>query len=428
MRAPYLYSIKEEPLFCRNCSAVTKHALNGRESFALDDPELIKESLLAECVICDEEQVVFARDLRSICGEDPDQFSCKIGGRGRIVVGDWVFFPGQSRPGQVKLRQSMGEREHFTIIYDDGQEFKWSQKIPNIAGKEALLTYKLLPFQLGSAKIGDYVYHVGRDITGITVGVVHGSHEKIIIQLENHSYLVMNLNHRNSPTDTNKALREKISEAFKSVMGNQYAGINTEVRGGMVYVSGKCGHLLEREALIKFVESIEGVLMVLPKIKILPEIDVTDEELQWQIHTLLSEQSRHGLVGVRVFVNQGTASIHGFVDNEKTYDAIYNQIACINGLKDINLNLSPTKGLQHEDIQRSRQVNEVLAKNNALSDCVIHAKCRGGKITLEGTVRSAFQKSTASLATAWVSKNMNIENNIKIEKPYPNSQASSSNK
>ena len=159
----------------------------------------------------------------------------------------------------------------------------------------------------------------------------------------------MNLNHRNALTDTNKVLREKISEAFKSVMGNSFSGIQTEVRGGMIYLSGKWNHLLEREALVKFVESIPGVLMVLPKIQIEPEFEISDEELQWQIHTLLSSQARYGVVGVRVFVNKGIANIHGYIENENAYDIIYNQLAYINGLTELNLNLSPTKGLQKED-------------------------------------------------------------------------------
>ena len=48
--------------------------------------------------------------------------------------------------------------------FEDGKEFKWSQKSQNIHGKEATAQYKLLPFQLSSTLIGDYVYHVGRDL------------------------------------------------------------------------------------------------------------------------------------------------------------------------------------------------------------------------------------------------------------------------
>ncbi len=417
MRAPYHHFVKEEPLFCRNCSAVTKQSLHSRLSSDLADPQLKEETLLASCLICSEDQVVFARDLRSIIGEDEGEFKCKVGGRGRIVVGDWVYFPGQSKPGQVKMRQRVGEREHFTMVYDDGEEFKWSQRIPNIAGKEALLTYRLVPFQLGSTKIGDYIYHVGRDLTGIAVGIVHGAKEKIIIQLENHSYLIMNLNHRPSPTGTNQIMREKIREAFQSVMGESVQGMDIEVRGGIVYLTGECAHLLEKEALIRFVESIPGVLMVLPKIMIYPGIIVSDDELQWQIHTLLKAQAKLGLVGIRAFVRDGIATVHGFVEKEEVFQKLYNLLACINGLREIHLHLSPTRGLLQEDIEKSKAINEALLKNSALQGTQIHAKVQGGTIFLEGQVRSTFQKSTAALAAAWVCKNISIENNIQIEKP-----------
>ena len=417
MRQPYEHLLRTEPVFCRSCSAVTKHRLYTKKEVALNDPTLLDEKLLGECDACGEEQVIIARDLRSLHGNLDNEFTFKIAGRGRIVVGDWVYFPGQSRPGRVQLHNRMGEREHFVMEFDDGKKFKWNQKIPNVAGKKALITYKLLPFQLNEVKIGDYIYHVGREMAGVAVAIAHGSKDKLVLQMENRSYLLMNLPQRGNALDNSTTLKQKIEEAFHSVLGPAFSSLQLEVRGGIVYLSGSCSHLLERQALVEFIESIPGALMVLPKIQIAPDLSVNDTELQSQLQTLLSANSpNNGIIGIRVFVESGVATISGYVINESIKDVIYKQAACVNGLKEIQLNLHLQEELKSEDMEKSQIINQTLQENTTLSDCHIEAHCKSGNVYLEGVVYSQHQKSTAALATAWKVKNLNIINNIRVEK------------
>ncbi len=417
MQKPYQITIRTEPVFCRNCSAVTKHELFSRKNLALNDPLLLSEKLLAVCEQCSEEQVIIASNLRSLVPAEENEFNCKVAGRGRIVVGDWVYFPGQSRPGRVKFRNRLGEREHFTMEFDDGKSFKWSQKAPNVAGKKALIAYKLLPFQIAEVKIGDYVYHVGRDMAGVAVAIAHGSENKLVIQMENRSYLLMSIPQKDLSFEKGSTLKDKIQEAFHSVLGPAYSALQLEVRGGIVYLSGTCTHMLERSALIEFIESIPGALMVLPRIKIKPTIYVPDSELETQLQTLLSNNPKNdGILGIRVFVENSEATISGYVTREGTEEPLFKQAACVNGLKEVHLNIHLQEDLNKEDIQKSQMLTEAFKNNSSLEGCNLQAHCKDGNVYLEGVVYSQYQKSTAALATAWLVKNLNIINNIKVEK------------
>lgn len=409
---------KNEGLFCRSCSSVSPHQLFSRTPLDLNRPEIQKERLLASCDKCQDNQILIYSDLRSLNPEETKTFSCKIAGKGRITLGDWVYIPGHSRPGIVKSKTRVEDKECFYLSYEDGSQRKLILKTPNTAGKQAMTYYKLLPYQLGTTLVGDYIYHVSRDVIGKAVGVIHGPKEKIIIQLEDSTYLVMTLAGSKTAIKSNLSLKETIVQAINSISHFEVNQILVEVTNGIVYVSGYCHSLFEKETLIRFIESLEGILAVIPKIKIQPTSAVSDTTLQREVQDILFNK-HSGVIGIRISVNQGIVELSGFIENDKNPQEIYELLIPINGIIDLELKLTKRTTNNYADMEKTRLVVQALKRNGALSSARISVHTIGGEIYLEGEVNNSLQKNTATFSSMWAGKNLSVINNLRIVKSLP---------
>lgn len=416
MQEVFKVFFKDEDLFCRSCSSVTPHPIYSRTPLDLNRQEVQDERLLASCSTCKENQIILFSDLRSLNPEEDKTFSCKIAGKGRITLGDWVYIPGHSRPGLVKSKTRVEDKECFYLSYEDGKQKKLILKTPNVAGRQAMIYYKLLPFQLGSTLVGDYVYHVNRNVTGRAVGVIHGPKEKIIVQLEDNTYLVMTHSGSKTKIKDNPTLKETILESINSVPHVDVEQIHIEVTNGIVYISGICRTLFERETLIRFIESIEGILAVIPKIKVTPKREVPDYLLQRQIQDILF--SKHsGVIGIRISVERGDVELSGFIEHSRSEQQIYEMLVPINGIKNLNLKLSKKESSNFADMEKTRLVVKALKRSAALNSARINVHTIDGNIYLEGEVNNSLQKNTATFSAMWAGKNLSVINNLRIIKP-----------
>jgi osmotically-inducible protein OsmY len=412
MRELFEHFIREEGLFCKSCSAVSAHAFYGK-NLNLSDPN---HKLISTCNSCGDSQVYFLKDLRFFTPEASQEFSCKIAGHGRLTLDDWVYVPGDSRPGKVKSRIRSGNQEVFTLSYEDGTERSLQQDTPNIAGKEAMIKYKLLPFQLSSTLVGDHVYHVNRNKTGQAVGLIRGPEDKLILALEDESFLIMTLPESNNQILGNRPLKEFISTALESVPSFNSDSISLEVSNGIVYLNGKCRHLMERETLVRFIESMDSVLVVISKIKVAPKTKVSDSILQKNIQELLYNQNYTQLMGLRISVEKAIVEVSGYISEEEQKQQIYDLIIPVHGIVEIKMMLKKRSSIPFADQEKNRLVVNALKKNGALASARISVQCVNGIIYLEGEVHSNLQKSTASFAAMWAGKNLNVVNNLKIVK------------
>ncbi|MGL1933986.1 MAG: BON domain-containing protein [Fibrobacterales bacterium] len=412
MRTFFDHTYKKEKLYCKHCSSVATHQLFSRQAIVFGGKISSRERLLGHCNNCREYQILFASDLRSLTPEKQGEFSCKIAGRGRIILGDWVYIPGHSRPGRVKGRFWQNGFEEFILTYEDGTEKTIKIKTPDVAGKEALISYKLLPFQLGNTLIGDYIYHVNRNISGKTVGVIHGQKEKIIIQLEDKTFLIMTLPGVDPKVKDNYTLSDIVTSTLNSIDFDT-STITINVSNGIVFLSGSLTHILDREVLIRFIDSLEGVLGVISNITIQPVINVSDDLLQREIHQYLFD-SNPGILGVNITVTRGEAELCGYVEKHSNQNKIYESLASIDGLKEIHLKLEKKDTSSAKDQETTNQVINALDKLQLLDSASIKVHTINGVVYLEGHVHTNLQKSTATFAAMWAGKNLNLVNNLQV--------------
>jgi len=375
--------------------------------------------ILSICRECGGKQISFAEDFRSLTMGADNEFSCKIAGRGRITLDDWVYIPGQPRPGQVKTRIRQQENEIFTLVYEGGREEKITLPINNTAGREAMRTYKLLPFQIGHTLLGDYIYHVGRDKTGRAVGLIRDKVEKLMVLLEDDSILIMDRKSRRKSTD-NSVLEGNVKQALENVGPVDLSDVEVKVRQEIVFLNGACGSLFERETLIRFVESIEGVRAVISKIKVYPRLFVQDEVLESIIHERLFNQNT-GIFGIELFVKDQVAHLRGYIQDKVLEDVIYQQLISVDGLRELRLQLDLRERPSFSDVERTRQVVDALKKNMSLENARIRVSTLNGITYLEGSVRTTLQKNSATFAAMWAGKNFKVENNLKVNTNFGSS-------
>jgi osmotically-inducible protein OsmY len=413
MQAAFEYKLKQEVLFCKQCSAVRPHTCFTRVQIHKISGISPRECILASCSTCEENQILLARDLRSLTAENSAEFSCKIAGRGRILLDDWVYIPGHARPGKVKSRFRKENKEHLSIHYEDGSERTLIQDIPNEAGKSAMINYKLLPFQLASTLIGDHIYHVGRNKTGRAVGFAHNEQSKLLIQLEDETFLIMNLPGDSTQVIKNNQLLEIVRHALSGQESFTPKNLSVRVSQGIVYLEGVCDHLQKSDTLVRFIESLEGVMAVISHIHIQPNSSVADYDLELLIHQALFDQPT-GVFGLELEVREGIAYLRGYMEDEETAFKIYRRISSIDGLRAIKLKIQLQENPSYHDIELARQVMEALRKNTAINSSRLRVSALKGVIYLEGSVQSNLQKSTAAFSAMWAGRNLKVINNLKV--------------
>lgn len=329
--------VREERLFCKECSAVTMHQLYSRApllSFEEVDPSL---HLMATCANCNADQVVFAGDFRTFVRENLETRGCKIPGRSRINPGDRIYVTKQPFPAQVVSRFRQGEQIHLNVIFRDGQtgSLDFLQKEP--IREESSRTYKLLPAQVEDALVGDWVFHVEHNVVGQVVGISHTGKEQIVIRLEGGNYILLRKSTRVGKIEDNRTLLERVQRALRQEFPEELTTIDLSVTNGIVYFNGVLTSLLERHRAIRSIEQAEGVLAVVARIIVNPISDVSDEELIEEIYSILANDPLFHLRSARVSVNRRSAEIYGDFKSEEQRREIYEELIKIEGLADLRL-------------------------------------------------------------------------------------------
>lgn len=420
MITQFRHWVLKSGIFCKHCSTLEEHQCYIRRPYKTLEGISRKECVLAVCSVCDGKQVFFANDFSKLNFKEDGEFSCKILGKSRIVVNDWVYIPGEPRPGNVKTLVRIKGYEILTIEYVDGEERRIKVPINKFSGPEAVRTYKLLPYQVGHTKIGDYIYHVNRRKVGIAVGMVHDKEKKLILKLDDGSILVLVVNKNENEID-NKKLSKNVNDALKDIESMNGFVVDTEkikvkVSQRVAFISGVCDSLRVKEMLRCFVGTVDGVKDVVCSVKVLPRY-VSDPYLEKVVHDALFKQ-HSGAFGVQIEVINQVAKVIGYVKDKDAYDAIFSSLINIPGLRDLRLELKQSYQQNFEELERSRRIVAGIAKANINNSKIIVTTIKGVTY-LEGLVDShSIKNKVTILAMVACKYYKNIENKLKVQEDY----------
>jgi|GEM_PF-2931923 len=415
MLQAFSHSIVDLPLFCRSCQGVFPHTIKSRIVLRPGAPAEPKEPLLVICHRCNLPQIFVADEFSAFSPVPATGMLFKIPGRSRLVVKDYVYIPGQPVTGVVKSRFRTGDQEIFTVVQSTGEELRIQspRQIPNDAPPEG---FRLLPYAVGDARIGDEIYHTGRDKFGKAIGLIFGRESKLVVQLDDDTLLLLALPPAKQIPD-NRELTQVAHELLLTLSPKAVNGIHLEAGLGILYARGTCSTLPYATALRKTLQQVPNSRGAVDIIAIDPTNHVPDELLIQGLYDILL-RNEHPIFGIEVICEQGLATVTGYCRNVSSELELSMELEALPGLRGLHLLLQLRPQDAPGDRERALTVGQALRHNATLRDTIIRIYSFDGVIHLEGIVHSTLQRNAAALAAMWAGRNFKIANHLRVEKKH----------
>lgn len=402
--------VRRENLYCHQCREVKPHNVFSRTFLDYGGEIAPDHRLLARCCSCANSLVLFASDFRCFFPGELERIGCKIPGRSRMVLGDRVYVKGEERLGTIERRSRTYDRERLVLDFGRGDVREVEVPYPRMVQEETARVYLLVPRFIASLKISDWVYHTQYEVAGRVVGVIHGRQEQMIIRLENDTYLLLKANEGRGRVLEDTALLPKICEELRSSRDEALDSLSVSASHGIVYLKGQLGSLPARDALVSRIEKIPGVLVVVPKILVVPDALRSDAEIfadvQDRIGQIVSE--------ARVSVRRGNVEISGRSSRNNAPDEVYSRVSRIPGVASVRVQVA-RGGVFRSPEQAGMQVIAALRNNSALHGARIGVRVLENIVYLEGSVVSNLQRGTAEAAARQAVRDAEVVNNLRIE-------------
>jgi osmotically-inducible protein OsmY len=415
MLQDFVHSVNDIPLFCKGCQGVFLHSLKARAPLYPGVPAHPKEPILVSCHKCRQAWIYVAGEFREYSPLPQDHEVCKIVGRSRLQVKDTVYIPGSPCKGVIKSRFRVANQEAFLVIQESGEEVRLTSPAnQGPAGEGSLELYRLLPSEVGAVRIGDPVYHVGRERFGIACGFLFGKESKLVVQFEDNSLLLTTLpDERQIPE--NAQLTQIALGTIQKACPEAMHGIHIEAGQGILYARGETHQLATIHRLRSALLGLEEARGFVELIEVKPTVLVADDLLQDQIfdHLLHPELA---IFGIHVQCRNGFAHVQGYCRHEEARQAIYSLLETLQGLRGLQVDLKYRPHDEASDREKVLTVAQALRRNATLKEARIRIFSMKGSIILEGCVGSSLQKNSAALAAMWAGRNFKVDNSLRISK------------
>lgn len=421
MLQAFRYPIEDTPLFCRACQGLFLHTLRAQSPLRPGVPAPPREPILITCHHCRQSQVFVASEFRNYSPPLSESLGCKIAGRSRLQVKDRVYVPGQAFAGTVKSRFRSGQQETFVITLDSGEEFRWECAAPQNYGEEAMDLYQLLPFGVGTVRIGDPIFHPGRNSFGRAVGLLFGKESKLVVQLQDQTLLLTTLpDSRQIPE--NRELATFAHAHALQACGDTLEGVHLEAGQGILYARGTCPSLVDASRLRHCLDGVPQTRGAVCILAVEPTLHVPDSQLAETILDILLTPTLP-LFHVQVRCERGMATVEGFTRQDGLAALLHAKLEALPGLRGLQLHLRHRPQEEGQEREKAQIVAQALRSNATLRQARIRIFIFQGSIHLEGAVVSSLQRNAAGLAAMWAGRNFRVENLIRIVKKSPSASA-----
>ncbi len=411
MLEDFSFHVRRESLYCHKCREIKPHEILSRTDLDLSRPVAPDHRLMSRCCGCGTTLVLFADDFRAFFPDEIRRYGCKIPGRSRIVVRDLLYVKGSDRLGRVYARSRSGTVEKITLEFD--QNIRREIEIPFVqeVHEETSRVYLLVPQFTHCLKIGDWIYHTQYEVAGRMVGIIHGRKDQAIILLENDTYLLLKSAENSGRVLEDTALLPKVCDELRKMESDAVNALGVLASHGVVYLRGQLPSLPLRDRAVARVERIPGVLVVVPKLAVVPEVLRADAEIlddvQRCVGTTVSE--------ARISVRRGHVEIYGRAMRPGVPEALYSRVSEIAGVASVRMQIS-RPGAFRSDEQAGMTVIAALRNDPALRGAKISVRVVGNVVYLEGSALSNLQRESAEAAALQAIRNGEVVDNLRIER------------
>ena len=412
MRKAFLYHIESKSLFCRRCQKVCHHKLFAREPYSVCGGVRPHIPLLCSCDVCSIYFIAFSQEFSFFCDSHKSEYT-KILGYNRIIPGNWLYIKGTARPGKVKGVFHSATEEVIIVSYNNGPDEKIERPFNEDELEKYPQGYRLLPAQSGQTLIGDPIYHVLRDMFGLSVGIVNdGEKEKHAILLENNTLLFITLPEAYQ-TAPNAQLQEQVRLKIKNVFPELIPHLSYNVGQGIVFIKGNVPNIRIKKEIRQLLESIPSVRGCVDFIEVQPTVSISDTVLKSKVLSILEDLTLP-IFDYNITVENAKVTVRSYYHFETTPADLERRLEIVEGIRELSLllELAPTETNTHKML--CINASRALKDHPKLKGTCIRVSCNGKKMILEGRVHSIMQKSQAYFTAMRSTKKISIDNKLRI--------------
>jgi osmotically-inducible protein OsmY len=218
---------------------------------------------------------------------------------------------------------------------------------------------------------------------------------------------------------TNAELQRDVQEAIKwePLLNNGEIGVTA--KDGIITLTGTVDSYLKKTEAEEAAKNIAGVKAVVEKLEVKFAADSFKKDDNYIATAVLNAYQRNVEVPkdkVQVKVEKGWVTLEGELEWNFQREAAKHAVRDLSGVIGVTNNIT-IKAATHDEIE-GEGIESALERNWSLSDREITVKVSGTKVTLNGTVDSAYQKTEAE-RIAWKAPGVgSVQNDLVVDYSY----------
>ncbi len=176
---------------------------------------------------------------------------------------------------------------------------------------------------------------------------------------------------------------------------------------GVVTLTGSVDNILAKERATEIAETVKGVRSVVNNILVKPVVR-EDSAVERDIREALLDNPTTELYDVTIDVNDATVMLDGSVESWQEKQMAARVAKGVKGVRNVENNITIDYSETHSDYDIQQDIESRLLYDTWVDEALINVEVNDGKVTLTGTVGSAYEKRRAR-TDAWVAGTTEID-------------------
>jgi osmotically-inducible protein OsmY len=200
---------------------------------------------------------------------------------------------------------------------------------------------------------------------------------------------------------------------YMDVRTNPY-GIQVFTNDGIVSLDGTVDNLAAKEYAVLEARRISGVLGVVDLIKVVPA-QRSDTDIRYAVRRRILNSDVLQSEGISVMCVNAKVTLTGIVDSYAEKEEAGLLASQVRGVKEVENNIVIQWMTERSDSEIRQDAISTLQRDVYLTGLPITVTVKGGIVTLQGSVGSAFQKDRAAGDVRWIANVNGVSNELEVK-------------
>jgi osmotically-inducible protein OsmY len=215
----------------------------------------------------------------------------------------------------------------------------------------------------------------------------------------------------NGPPD-DSAIAIAVTERLFDDPGVSNLLIDVTVEEGVVYLTGSVVDLAAKERAKRLAATVNGVRAVVDRVGVVPHFR-PDDELEAAVEAALGKHPAVDAERIEVEVKDQGATLTGTADSQAERNIAGRVARGVAGLEALDNRIQVEPPSQRPDAEIEQEIESILAWDALIDDDQVRFQVDSGRVTLEGTVDSWFERTVAE-ENAYAGGAVIVDNDLRV--------------